>query len=539
MTKLTTKQFEYSARDRDFFSSRRIGLDEVDRQRMLLTSEKPHRVCAERACTISDGIRRIGGDERSSLIQAGLTAVKNGRLTDFVPASGAATRMFADLLEARKKGAEFLVQVPEVAHHDKTARAIQQIFESLPHFAFYPELREIVLKKSSGKVDLDSVSAHDLFRGGDAGAVISAIVDSEGLGLADMPKALIPFHRYGAQDVCTSLAEHLHTAAEVGADMIGGCRVHFTCSPEHMEGFHREAREVAHLIHKRQGVQFNLSFSIQDPSTDTVCVDEEGNLGRDPLGNPLLRPGGHGALLFNLERLGREGSDAVYINNIDNVHPAHRRHEFVDSKLLLLGVLSEVQASVHAAVAGLRTGMDEQGVQELYDEMNRQVGLGVSTQEWNDADVAARVSLLIDALDRPIRVVGVVKNMGEQGGGPFWVRGSNGRVTRQLVERHELDPADEQQQALFAQGTHFNPVRIMCGLKDHTGKPHELNRFVNQRAVLISEKSISGSRVKILERPGLWNGGMAEWITIFVEVDEATFAPVKSVADLAKPSHRC
>lgn len=517
-----------------------IPLQEVLRQMALLTRSEPFRIHADRACTVDDGVWRLSGDERQHFIKKGRAVVMQGGLTDFIPASGAATRMFADLLEAKQCGDDFLRGVPDMAASDKRAEVVHAIFSKLSSFAFYQELRDEVWQRSGGELDLDRVGADDLLRHGHGPLVISSLIDGDGLALTHTPKALIHFHRYEQGEIRTALAEHLHTSLQVGADHRGICRVHFTCSPEHMEGFKIEAQRVADDLQRAHGVTFNLSFSIQEPHSDTVCVTEKGHLFLEQDGTLHLRPGGHGALLFNLNTLGERGAECVYINNIDNVHPDRFKAEFVQSKLMMLGLLSDVQEIAHRVVKVLSTlEVSDECVDELYQEVSRSVGLGISEGLWNSSDSQIKRELLRHALDRPVRVVGVVKNTGEPGGGPFWVRGKDGQVTRQIVEKHELDLNDRGQLKLFNTSTHFNPVRIVCGLKNYEGNPYDLQKFTNPEAVLISTKSVHGTAVKILERPGLWNGSMAEWITVFVEVDGATFAPVKGVLDLAREAHRC
>ncbi len=527
----------FTEADRRFFAARGIDLREVNRQIELLTKE-PKRTHAVRACTPGDGVMIIEGSERERFIDRGREEVTKGRLTDFIPASGAATRMFAALQEGRNKGDDWLRQVPNSAENDKTSKAVLDIFNSLKKFAFYQELREAVLAQSNQEVDLDKCDGAALLRDGHGSLVISAMVDENGLGLAAKPKALIPFHRYD-EKTRTALAEHLRTAIEVGAGSDGVCRVHFTCSPEHMQGFQTEAQLVADQLEREHGVRIVTSFSIQDPRTDTVCVNGQGELARDQNGNPILRQAGHGALLVNLQKLADDGADVVYINNIDNVHPDSNKGEFVSSKLMLLGVMAEVQEIAHTALKALQSPMTDGGIGELYTELKRQIGLSIPGDVWKSSNAVKKARLLKAALDRPVRVVGVVRNTGEPGGGPMWVKGADERITLQIVENHQLDPQNAEQQMIFKGGTHFNPVMIMCGLRGTDGEAYELSRFVDQEAVLVSEKNVAGNTVRILELPGLWNGSMAEWLTVFVEVDGATFAPVKSVVDLARPAHQC
>jgi hypothetical protein len=304
--------------------------------------------------------------------------------------------------------------------------------------------------------------------------------------LSRVPKALIPFHAY-PEGARTAFEEHLFEAAETIRDAGGLCRVHFTVSPEHRALFEEKLSEARPRVEGATGARFAVSFSEQTPSTDTIAGDPDGGPFRTASGALLFRPGGHGALLANLADVAREGGDVVLVKNVDNVVPDARRAPTLLWKRLLSGLLVQIERS--------------------------------------------------SPRERPIRVCGVVRNEGEPGGGPFWVDGPGG-PSLQIVESAQVDTKDAGQAAIWKTATHFNPVDLACSLQDRAGKPHDLARFVDENAVFIASRTHDGRPLKALERPGLWNGAMAFWETVFVEVPGETFAPVKTALDLLRPEHR-
>jgi hypothetical protein len=415
---------ELSPADHDLISARGLTAKEVERQAALLR-DPPPAMALVRPCTLSDGVERIAESDHPELLALADEAARAGRLSKFVPASGAASRMFAFLLAGG----------PET---EETKR----FHESRNSFAFRASVEE----------------------------------------LSRAPKALIPFHAY-PEGARTAFEEHLFEAANTIRDAGGLCRVHFTVSPEHRRAFEDRLGEFRPRVERATGARFSVSFSEQSPSTDTVALDESGRLFRDAEGQILFRPGGHGALLKNLQE---SGGDVVFVKNIDNVVPDERRAPTVLWKRLLSGLLVKIE----------RTG----------------------------------------PRDRPIRICGVVRNEGEPGGGPFWVSGPDG-TSKQIVESAQADLADAGQAAIWGKATHFNPVDLACSLRDAAGRPFDLSLFVDERAVFVSKKTHEGGALLALERPGLWNGDMAHWETVFVEVPKETFAPVKTVLDLLRPEH--
>jgi hypothetical protein len=414
--------------DRAAIESHGLTEAEVARQLALFRNPPaPQRLA--RAATAGDGVVLLEEREHAELLALADGAARAGRLTKFVPASGAASRMFAFLLSGG-------VETEET----------RRFREDRSSFAFRASVED----------------------------------------LARAPKALIPFHTYpdGAR---TAFEEHLFEAAGTIRDAGGLCRVHFTVSPEHRKTFEDTLRGIRPRLERLTGARFDVSFSEQAPSTDTIAGGADGGPFRTAEGALLFRPGGHGALLKNLGDVARAGGDVVLVKNIDNVVPDARRGPTLLWKRLL---------------AGLLVRLERQSRRE-----------------------------------RPIRVCGVVRNEGEPGGGPFWVAGPGGE-SLQIVESAQVDLEDRSQAAIWMAATHFNPVDLACSLRDAAGRPHDLSMFVDENAVFVAERTHEGKPLKALERPGLWNGAMAFWETVFVEVPKETFAPVKTVLDLLRPEHR-
>ncbi len=474
---------------------REIGLDEAKRQ-LEQYRNPPGFARILKPCTAGDGIQQLPEADLPRLAGLHEEAAKAGRITKFVPASGAATRMFKDLfpcLEGDGGGAEF-----------------QKFVDGLDRFAFYRDLREEV---EYGGHDLD-----DLVRSKNYRPIVKALLTEDGLDFANLPKGLLPFHRY--DDVSrTAFEEHVMEAASYTRDAHGVCRMHFTVSPEHLTGFTSHFRDVGLLYMERFAAQFDMGCSNQKPSTDTLAVNSDDSPFRNSDDRLLFRPGGHGALIENLADL---AGDIVFIKNIDNVQPERLLSTVTVWKMALGGCLLELQKELF----------------ELEERVERDEAGAIEVAARLGVEVAGSKEELLDRLRRPLRVCGVVKNTGEPGGGPFWVEGQDGRPSLQIVETAQIDPDSEEQQAHLAAATHFNPVDLVCGVRDRNGDPYDLHRFVDPGSGLVASKTAEGKPVKVLERPGLWNGAMAGWNTVFVEVPLATFSPVKSVNDLLRPEHQ-
>jgi len=474
---------------------RERGISEAEANRQLaLLEAKTSYAELVRPCRLEDGIETIPAEHQEELILLHDEAARQGRCSKFVPASGAATRMFQEVL---------------------TGRGVAQLLEGITRFAFVDDLRAELAFRG---YDLD------VLRGAGSGAeVVDALVGDDGLAYATMPKGLIPFHRY-ANGARTPLEEHLVEAAGYVRDAEGLCRVRFTVSPEHLHAFRLLAERIVPAYERSLSVRFELAFSVQKGATDTVAGSPSGGPFVADDGGLVLRPAGHGALLANLGDL---AGDVVFIKNIDNVQTDMQRAETSRWKKILGGRLVALQREVFLHAARLRAR-----------PVNPVFAGEAAAFARATIGIDAEGDALLSALSRPIRVCGVVRNTGEPGGGPYWVRGRDGRVGRQIVESAQVDPASESQRALLLESTHFNPVDLVCAVRDVEGLPFDLTKFVDPRAVTVSLKSHQGRELLALERPGLWNGAMAEWITVFVEVPIATFTPVKTVFDLLRPEHQ-
>jgi hypothetical protein len=516
--------------DRDLEQLARLGITpEEARRHVELFRNPPPFTGVLRPCTLGDGIRAIFPDDEPELTARFDEAAAAGRIHKLVPASGAASRMFKPLLET-------LDQLEDAAGHagapapEPLAEA-RTFFAELPRFAFFEDLAAAAaahgLRLDAGGRSLAPA---------DQRTVLACLLTAAGLGYAELPKGLILFHRY-LDGPRTPFEEHLVEAADYARDRDGVCRLHFTVSPQHEAGFRALLAGRGAALAQKLGCRFEVGFSHQRRSTDTLAVDPEHRPFRLPDGRLLFRPGGHGALLDNLQQLADEGAGIVLLKNIDNVVPDRLKPELTRWKTLLGGALVAYRERTCRLLEGLDSALPDD---ELLDETARFVEHELSRQlppRFAAASAAERRHLLIAALDRPLRVAGVVRNTGEPGGGPFWVEGPDGEVSLQIVETSQIGPEPDQQAALAA-STHFSPVDIACALHDRAGRPYDLDRFVDPATVFIAEKSHEGQPVKALERPGLWNGAMAGWNTVFVEVPNSTFAPVKTVLDLLRPEHQ-
>jgi hypothetical protein len=463
----------FDAADHAQLAAAGIAADEARRQLAQLASPPPP-ARLDRPCVAGDGVERLDAARQAELHALGDAARRAGRLLKFVPASGAATRMFRALAAVR------------LHHPAATASHLRALGESdadCADAARFVELAPRLALVDAWARRLDTAPAELCRRlaAEPLGPLFASLLDADGFDAAGLPKALLPFHR-AAEGPRTAFVEQLVEGLAYLADDGGGARFHFTIPPG---GEARFARELAAARARLAPASLAVAFSEQSRATDTLALDEAGRPARGADDRLLLRPSGHGALLANLEAT---GGDLVLIKNIDNVLPASRHAEIGRWKTILAGRLIE-QAS--------RRGRD----------------------------------------DRPLRVVGVVPNTGEPGGGPFWVRGEDGAARPQIVESSQVDLADAGQRAIWNASTHFNPVDLACALRDRDGRPYRLADFVDPATAFVTRKSEGGRALTVLERPGLWNGAMAGWETLLVEVPGATFAPVKSVLDLARPEH--
>lgn len=515
----------FTPRDRELLRSH--GLDEAKALADLETFRRGQRYAElDRACAPGDGLVALDPDEQEALIREFSQAAAAGRAMQFVPASGAATRMFKALQAVRQRPdrPELATLARESLAGDATATEFLAWFQGLDAMPFAGDLRESLRKRGH---DLDRLA-----EAGDYQAIISALLDPDGLGYADRPKALIPFHM-GPDGSRTALAEHLAEAVELVRDGRGVCRLHFTIPREKRPAFAAELERACNALSGQ--AHFEVGFSIQDPATDTLAADENNQPFRDQNGDLILRPGGHGALLDNL---GRCGGDLVFIKNIDNIVPDALRGPQTAFRKAMGGLLVRMQRETHRLLEALRAGADADTLRAAGRLCGR---LGtILPPTWRDENGHPRPEArerIAGLLDRPMRVCAMVENQGEPGGGPFWVRGADDSLTLQIVESPQVDPRSPRQTAIAAEAGFFNPTDLVCALRGPDGKPYDLRRFRDPETGFISAKSKDGRPLQALELPGLWNGSMAHWNTVFVEAPAGIFNPVKSVVDLLRDAH--
>ncbi len=442
-------------------------------------------------------------------------------LIKFVPASGAATRMFKDMF----KWQELLKSGKDIADITAEYPSAKEFCERLPEMALWDELSTMMCK--------EDINAKRLFERKRYLTLIDYILDEYGLDYAALPKGLIVFHRYA--DRCrTAMEEHLVEGAMYASDGGGKVRIHFTVSPSHMKEFIRKMNKVQTKYAHEYGVSYDVTYSVQKPSTDTIAVDSDNKPFRDADGALVFRPGGHGALLENLNDL---DADVVFIKNIDNVVPDHLREPTTLYKKVAAGLLFDVQKKISYWLENIEAGaLDDVGYKEAVAFATGDLYLD---RRMFPEDATMGCQVLFGLLNRPVRICGMVKNAGDPGGGPFWVKDpATGMLSLQIVESSQVDMQDSTQAEVFRVSSHFNPVDLICGIKDYKGRPFDLRKFVDKETAFVSEKSKDGKALKALELPGLWNGSMAGWISLFVEVPIITFNPVKVVNDLLREGHQ-
>jgi len=504
-----------------------VSVAEARRQVALLGSPR-HYVELVRPCTVGDGVVRLEEEEFAGLYVAHAEAAGAGRVLKFVPSSGAATRMFKSLLYFREGpgvGTTWDAVVAGARDGEPRARELVLFVEQIRRFAFYEDLKGWL--KTRGR-DLDALAAE-----GDYAPILRGLLDEEGLDYDAQPKGLLKFHRYPAGGR-TAFEEHLVQANEYARGRDGVCRLHFTIMPRFREVYEKTAQWA---VEQRLAgdARFEIGYSVQKPSTDTLSLDEAGGLVRDGSGRLLFRPGGHGALIENLNDL--EG-DVVLVRNIDNVRPQGEARLGSRWRRALAGYLVCLQREVFGYLERLgRPEATPPTVEAARVFARDRLGVDLDCEPGAITTQGSRARL-ISKLNRPLRVCGVVPHTGEPGGGPFWIRDGDGRIGLQIVEASQVDPADGDQQAILRTSTHFNPVDLVCGVRDHRGRPFDLARFIDPEAVIVTRKSAAGRDLWALERPGLWNGAMARWNTVFVEVPIESFTPVKSVVDLLRDEHQ-
>jgi len=491
-----------------------ISVEQIDEQLACFESGFPY-LPIQASASIEKGILSIPEKEQSAYLDAWTNYLQANKTTvKFVPASGAASRMFKDLFE--------------YAESEKTTidtPFLKTFFENIRRFAFYEQLQAACLKNENQTID-------ELMASGSYKKIIENLLHSKGLDYGQLPKGLLLFHRY-PEGARTAMEEHLVEGALYACNDARQVRIHFTVSPEHRELFRRTAEAKTPEYERRSGVKYNIDFSEQKPSTDTIAADSENQPFRDG-GKLLFRPGGHGALIENLNDI---SADVVFIKNIDNIVPDAFKPVTVHYKKLIAGVLVHYQRQIFDYLNRIDSGKynHKELLEMLYFLQNELCIKNPETKMLEDAELALYIK---SKLNRPLRVCGMVKNEGEPGGGPFLTVNADGTVSLQILESSQIDLKNPKMKQLYEKGTHFNPVDLVCALRNYKGEKFDLPRYVDKAAGFISLKSKNGKDLKALELPGLWNGAMSDWNTVFVEVPIETFNPVKTVNDLLRPEHQ-
>ena len=502
-----------SKADQALLSKKGISVEQFAEQLKTFKTGFPF-LKIEAAATVDNGVLRPSDEEIAQYLAVWDKYCKDGNsVLKCVPASGAASRMFKDLFS-------FLSADYDVPTTDFE----KNFFANIEKFAFYGELNEMCVKNNSNSIK-------ELIEKGNYKAVVFNLLDFTGMNYGSLPKGLLKFHTY-SDDVRTSVEEHFVEGALYAA-MGSKVRLHFTVSPNHKALFEELVAERKPVYEKMFGVEYEIAFSEQKQSTDTVAADADNEPFREN-GALVFRPGGHGALIENLNDI---DADVIFIKNIDNVVPDRLKDATVTYKKLLAGILVDLQKQAFEYLRVIDSGKytHEQIEEMIRFVQNKLMCRNTDVKHMEDCEL---VLYLRKKLNRPMRVCGMVKNVGEPGGGPFLAYNPDGSVSLQILESSQIDMNNESAKSMFENGTHFNPVDLVCAVKNYKGEKFNLPEYVDKNTGFISHKSKNGRELKAMELPGLWNGAMSDWSTIFVEVPLVTFNPVKTVNDLLREVHQ-
>lgn len=504
-----------NANDLELLKAKGISEAQIEEQLACFVKGFPFLEIAASA-SVEKGILVISKEEQADYMSAwDAYLAKNKKIVKFVPASGAASRMFKNLYE-------FL----SAAYDEPTSAFEQKFFSEINKFAFYDALNAKCLENE--EKDIPTLMTEGKYK-----AIVSNLLESKGLNYGQLPKGLLLFHAYPGK-MRTAMEEHLAEGAMYAKNNAGEVNIHFTVSPEHKALFEQLVQDKKGEYEEKFSVKYDISFSAQKPSTDTMAADMENQPFRDKSEKLLFRPGGHGALIENLNDV---DADVVFIKNIDNVVPDSFKCSTVIWKKVIAGVLVTLQERIFNYLNLIESGKyTHEQVEEMIHFL--QEDLCIKNPETKLLEDAELILYIKSKLLRPLRVCGMVKNVGEPGGGPFLAVNPDGTVSLQVLESSQIDMNDPAKKAMFEKGTHFNPVDLVCAVRNHKGEKYNLPEYVDKNTGFISYKSKDGRELKALELPGLWNGAMSDWNTIFVEVPIETFNPVKTVNDLLRPEHQ-
>lgn len=476
------------------------------------------------AATINEGILKCSEAERTHYINYFDQKRDAISMAKFVPASGAATRMFKSLFKFVEDYRPEKESINSYVNKTKD-KDLFLFFVGMEKLPFYKMTLEQIKNRNPDYDNLTNDEQKFIF--------VTTVLDENQMNYGDYPKGLLPFHEY-KDHLATAFEEHLFEAA-LYASSHDKAQLHFTISERHEPKFKEEFNQIQDIVERKTNTSFEISFSYQKESSDTIAVTPANEPFRNENGELTFRPSGHGALLENLNQV---EADVIFIKNIDNVVVYQYEDEVATNKKMLAGILLEIQDQVFEYLHRLEDGDPSEAViQEISVFMEEKLNVVIS-DEFKKYATKYQIEYLIEKLNRPIRICGMVKNEGEPGGGPFWVKDHKGQLSLQIVESAQIDKKNNTQHDILKNATHFNPVDLVCGIKNYKGEVFDLQKFVDEKTAFISMKTSSGRDLKALELPGLWNGAMAGWNTVFVEVPLITFNPVKTVTDLLKPTHQ-
>lgn len=516
------RKYELTETDFEQIKAHGIALDKIEGELLLFQSGIP-KIYLEKPATIGDGIMKLSEAEfreNASFFDKKKPTLK---LKKFVPASGAASRMFKFLNEFLNDFDSENETINAYINRKKD-KNLPVFLAGIEKFPFYDEIKSRLKELHTDYYSLESHQKSYRF--------IKLMLDSNHFDFANKPKAVLNFHKYKTH-IATPVEEHLNECAFY-ASSNSVSNLHFTVSENHEQLFRDIIAEVKEKVESKSGTKTNVNFSYQDKSTDTIAVDPRNKPFRNEKGELVFRPGGHGALINNLNTL---DADVIFIKNIDNVIQNHIE-EITLYKKGLAGVLLKLQEKIFDILVTIgKQGMTEENIADAISFMKQELSIDV-LDDFYKYTLENKIDYIKNKLNRPIRVCGMVKNEGEPGGGPFWVRSYKGNVSLQIVETSQVDVHNLEQNEILSKATHFNPVDLVCATKDYKGQKFDLTQFIDSSTGFIVHKNNKGKDLKGYELPGLWNGAMAKWITVFVEVPLVTFNPVKTVNDLLKPAHQ-
>ncbi|RLD29050.1 MAG: DUF4301 domain-containing protein [Bacteroidetes bacterium] len=500
-----------------------LTVEKVNAQIQLFKTGFPFVNLKGRA-TIGNGILKLNKKEKEEYIAYFNNKRDTTSMLKFVPASGAATRMFKFLFSFIEEYDSDNESINSYINRKK-ATELSIFLIGLKYFPFYYKVKQQLYKDCKNFDSLSNNKQIVLF--------VKMMLEKDKLNYGDFPKGLLPFHQYRTH-FATAFEEHLFEAAYY-ASSNNKANLHFTISEKHNHKFDDEFKRIEEIVEKKTKTSFDISFSYQKGSTDTIAVTPKNIPFREEDGSLLFRPSGHGALLENLNDL---NADIIFVKNIDNVAVFNFEEEVGQYKKILAGILLKIQKQAFQYQKDLdNKAVNDEDLINIAQFLSNKMNITISS-EFEKYSIKYQIEYLAEKLNRPIRVCGMVKNEGEPGGGPFWVKEESGNFTLQIVESAQIDKKNKLQKDILKNATHFNPVDLVCGIKNYKGKKFNLTKFVDYKTAFITMKTKTGKDIKALELPGLWNGSMAHWNSIFVEVPLITFNPVKTVNDLMKPQHQ-